>query len=64
MHTFCSGWGQTAYKGTSSSVLRKVVVPGVSNSKCGTHYNTISPVGITNDMICAGGIGVDSCIGL
>ncbi|ODM87661.1 Proclotting enzyme [Orchesella cincta] len=58
-----AGWGQTTYKGASSSVLRKVTVPGISSDKCGTIYNGISPAGITAEMVCAGGNGVDSCIG-
>ncbi|CAL8093696.1 unnamed protein product [Orchesella dallaii] len=58
-----AGWGQTTYKGTSSSVLRKVTVFGVTSKECGNIYNGISPAGITAEMVCAGGQGVDSCIG-
>ena len=51
------GWGTTSYGGDSSSVLLEVEVPVVTNDQCKT---TMS--GITDGMICAGGVeGKDGC---
>lgn len=53
------GWGATREGGASSSVLREVDVDIVSNSQCQSALG-----GVTNRMICAGGIqGYDACQG-
>ena len=56
-----TGWGATSEGGSSSSVLRKVQVPIVSNTTCNSAYGG----GITANMICAGysAGGKDSCQG-
>ncbi len=57
-----SGWGTTSAGGFTSSVLRKVNVPVVSNAECNTKYGG----GITSLMMCAGDTtvgGIDSCQG-
>jgi secreted trypsin-like serine protease len=53
-----TGWGTTASGGTISNVLQKVDVSIVSNSDCASVYG-----GITDQMICAGNEGKDSCQG-
>ena len=59
-----TGWGTTE-RGGQSSVLKKVTVPVVGNTDCGTLYGAIdSP--ITPRMLCAGDTlygGIDACQG-
>ena len=52
------GWGTTSEGGNASSnVLLEVEVPVVTNAQCRKNLT-----GITEDMICAGGVkGKDSC---
>ena len=51
------GWGTTSYGGDSSDVLLEVEVPVVSKETC-----TAAMSGITDSMICAGGVaGFDAC---
>ena len=52
------GWGTTSYQGSSSNVLLEVEVPVVTNDQCKTTMGQ----GITDGMICAGGVaGKDGC---
>jgi len=54
-----TGWGAVRENGPSSSVLREVDVDIVTNAQCNQAVN-----GITDRMICAGGIqGYDACQG-
>ena len=56
-----TGWGATREGGSGSDVLLEVDVDIVSNSQCN---NAVPGGGITNRMICAGGIrGEDACQG-
>ncbi|XP_022090489.1 trypsin-like [Acanthaster planci] len=55
-----SGWGTTSSGGSSSSVLREVVVQAESQSECETAYGSSS---ITSNMFCAAASGKDSCQG-
>ena len=51
------GWGTTSYGGSSSDVLMEVEVPVVTKETC-----TAAMTGITDSMICAGGVaGFDAC---
>ena len=51
------GWGTTSYGGTLSDVLLEVEVPVVTKETCAAAMS-----GITDSMICAGGVaGYDSC---
>ena len=51
------GWGTTSYGGSSSDVLLEVEVPVVTRETC-----TAAMSGITDSMICAGGVaGFDAC---
>jgi trypsin len=53
------GWGATRENGATSSTLREVDVDIVSNSQCNSALG-----GVTDRMICAGGIqGYDACQG-
>ena len=54
------GWGRTSTRGTSSfDKLLEVSVPVVRAKTCQTG---MSPLRITEDMICAGGLkGEDAC---
>lgn len=60
-----AGWGTTSYGGSSSSVMRKVTVPIVSNARCDDGYGGIGQP-ITDRMMCAGDTsvgGIDACQG-
>lgn len=54
-----SGWGTTAYEGSVSDTLQKVLVPVLSKSNCVDTYGT----NIKSSMFCAGEKGKDSCQG-
>lgn len=56
-----TGWGFTKEAGSPSDILKKVVVPIVSDEKCRDTYKNIKL--ITADMICAGydAGGKDAC---
>ncbi|XP_044018245.1 trypsin-1-like [Aphidius gifuensis] len=57
------GWGSTKEGGSSSNVLRQVVVPIMTNGEC--RAMKYPPRRITSNMMCAGfpGGGQDSCQG-
>lgn len=63
------GWGDDAFGGVSSPVLREASFPIVSREMCNNSYiriaSTTFPSGITRDMICAGAPsgGKDACQG-
>uniref|UniRef100_A0A6B0VBA0 limulus clotting factor C n=1 Tax=Ixodes ricinus TaxID=34613 RepID=A0A6B0VBA0_IXORI len=58
-----AGWGRTKYNGESSSDLREVSLPIVSNKECSKVFQDV--VKITDGMICAGDITgkKDACQG-
>ncbi|CAN8011995.1 unnamed protein product [Ixodes pacificus] len=58
-----AGWGRTTYNGESSSDLREVSLPIVSNQECSRVFKDV--VKITDGMICAGDITgkKDACQG-
>ncbi|EEC14285.1 proclotting enzyme precursor, putative [Ixodes scapularis] len=58
-----AGWGRTTYNGESSSDLREVSLPIVSNKRCSEVFKDV--VEITDGMICAGDITgkKDACQG-
>ncbi|MFM2031855.1 MAG: hypothetical protein RLZZ297_620 [Chloroflexota bacterium] len=61
------GWGTTSYNGPNATVLQKVSLPVVQNTRCDDYYS-IPPVSqpITAGMLCAGNYdagGVDACQG-
>ncbi|KAG0427998.1 hypothetical protein HPB47_024997, partial [Ixodes persulcatus] len=58
-----AGWGRTTYNGESSSDLREVSLPIVSNQECSKVFEGV--VTITDGMICAGDITgkKDACQG-
>uniref|UniRef100_V5HIU2 limulus clotting factor C n=1 Tax=Ixodes ricinus TaxID=34613 RepID=V5HIU2_IXORI len=58
-----AGWGRTTYNGESSSDLREVSLPIVSNKQCSKVFKDV--VKITDGMICAGDITgkKDACQG-
>uniref|UniRef100_A0A6B0VD28 limulus clotting factor C n=1 Tax=Ixodes ricinus TaxID=34613 RepID=A0A6B0VD28_IXORI len=58
-----AGWGRTTYNGESSSDLREVSLPIVSNQECSRVFQDV--VKITDGMICAGDITgkKDACQG-
>uniref|UniRef100_A0A6B0VC16 limulus clotting factor C n=1 Tax=Ixodes ricinus TaxID=34613 RepID=A0A6B0VC16_IXORI len=58
-----AGWGRTTYNGESSSDLREVSLPIVSNQECSRVFEGV--VTITDGMICAGDITgkKDACQG-
>uniref|UniRef100_A0A6B0V6R2 limulus clotting factor C n=1 Tax=Ixodes ricinus TaxID=34613 RepID=A0A6B0V6R2_IXORI len=58
-----AGWGRTKYNGESSSDLREVSLPIVSNKECSKVFEGV--VKITDGMICAGDITgkKDACQG-
>uniref|UniRef100_A0A6B0VBX7 Acrosin n=1 Tax=Ixodes ricinus TaxID=34613 RepID=A0A6B0VBX7_IXORI len=58
-----AGWGRTKYNGESSSDLREVSLPIVSNQECSKVFQDV--VKITDGMICAGDITgkKDACQG-
>ncbi|KAJ8942811.1 hypothetical protein NQ318_022825 [Aromia moschata] len=59
-----SGWGYEKESGSVQPILKKVIVPIISQIACQSRY--ISSATITNNMICAGLIGTggkDACQG-
>ncbi|KAG7165140.1 Trypsin-2-like [Homarus americanus] len=54
------GWGTTSSGGSISSTLREADVPLMSNSECSSRYLNYGSY-ITDNMICAGQPGTDSC---
>lgn len=59
-----TGWGGTQEGGQASDVLLEVDVDIVSNAQCNSALQQVGFGGITNRMICAGGIaGQDACHG-
>ncbi|KAK3861853.1 hypothetical protein Pcinc_032229 [Petrolisthes cinctipes] len=61
-----AGWGKLSENGDTSDILRKVVVPVISDSRCQRSYRDIGYTGpITSSMICAGYStgGKDACQG-
>lgn len=59
-----AGWGKLSENGDTSDVLRKVMVPVISDARCQQSYRDIGYTGpITNSMICAGYStgGKDAC---
>lgn len=59
------GWGHTSGIREMSRTLQKVKVPVVDRLKCSVtkNNNDNTPLGITEDMLCAGEHGRDSCGG-
>ena len=59
-----SGWGATAFGGSSATVLQHVSIPIVSNSTCAAQYSVVGGT-ISGNMICAGESigGQDACQG-
>ena len=57
-----SGWGKTSEGGSSSDVLMKGIVSIISRQKCSILYEKAVKT-ITNQMICAGSFGRDTCQG-
>jgi secreted trypsin-like serine protease len=53
-----AGWGLTSENGKQSLLLREVEVPIVASTQCKTKYDDL-----TENMICAGESGKDSCQG-
>ena len=59
-----SGWGRTSEGGSSSDVLMKGIVSIISRRKCSIMYKEhTTKFTITNQMICAGSFGRDTCQG-
>ncbi|XP_064106614.1 phenoloxidase-activating enzyme 1-like [Macrobrachium nipponense] len=59
------GWGKTPSSRTSQT-LQKVNVTVIDRLRCSVteaNHLTTNPIGITEDMICAGDVGKDSCSG-
>ena len=54
-----SGWGTLSYGGSSPNVLQEVTVQVFENTNCGSY----SQNEITSQMMCASGVGKDSCHG-
>lgn len=53
-----TGWGTTSSGGSSSSILKEVAVPVLSNAACKSTYSDL-----TINQVCAGKAGKDSCQG-
>lgn len=56
-----TGWGSTLKASESNSVLRGVIVETMNQKTCNQRY--LYDGGITEDMLCAGSPGKDSCNG-
>uniref|UniRef100_A0A182HNI9 Uncharacterized protein n=1 Tax=Anopheles arabiensis TaxID=7173 RepID=A0A182HNI9_ANOAR len=56
-----AGWGSLYYQGPSTNHLQHVMLPIVSNSRCGMAYKNFAP--ILPFHICAGHKGKDACQG-
>jgi secreted trypsin-like serine protease len=59
--TIVTGWGTTSSGGSTSTTLRQVTVPIVSNTTCNSSSSYAGDV--TSNMLCAGSAGKDSCQG-
>merc|ERR1712226_908551 len=57
-----SGWGTLSSGGSTSSVLREVIVRTMSNSQC-TRNTAYGSGDITSRMLCASNPGKDACQG-
>ena len=57
-----SGWGRTSEGGSQSDILMKGIVSIISRQKCSILYKKAVKT-ITNQMICAGSFGKDTCQG-
>ncbi|CAK1583442.1 unnamed protein product [Parnassius mnemosyne] len=57
-----AGWGITEHN-TPSSVLLKVILPVHSGEMCRAYYGRNSKEDTTNNILCAGVLGKDSCKG-
>ena len=57
-----SGWGKTSEGGSQSDILMKGIVSIISRQKCSILYEKAVKT-ITNQMICAGSLGKDTCQG-
>lgn len=60
-NTVCTGWGTTSSGGYVSDILQKVNLPIISRQNCRNAYGYSK---ITDNMICAGYLGVggkDAC---
>jgi secreted trypsin-like serine protease len=60
------GWGRTREGGATSSVLREVELPLITNTSCESQYTSNAPdehIQITANMMCAFEAGKDSCQG-
>ncbi|XP_055642275.1 trypsin-2-like [Toxorhynchites rutilus septentrionalis] len=57
-----SGWGRTEKSKRAMKRLRSVMVPLVSHDRCKAAYARYDSV-ISNQMLCAGASGIDSCTG-
>jgi len=55
------GWGNTAYNGKSSEVLKMARVRTMSNEECTSNGSVYEKQAITPEMLCASGEGTDSC---
>jgi len=56
------GWGLLEEGGGASNKLMQVTVPIISNDSCSAYYN-LGGISLTDNMICAGINGKDSCQG-